>query len=491
VGTTLLRYQHADHLGSVSLELDGAAAVIGYEEYFPFGGTAVQTASAAVRAAAKRYRYSARERDEDETGLYAYAERYYAPWLGRWVSSDTVFKPIRANGYAFVRNNPVTFFDGDGNDEEPSGWNRFTGGLRCLGGVAQAVVGAAVFVQVEVPVAAQVVGAVAVVHGVDDMQAGFRQMISGRRERNATETVVTATAEVAGADRQTAERIGTGVDIGLGFVSPAPGANLPGASVRVPVVAAGRLSTGERVLVTGVREVTVPVQVVSEQARAAQLTTHAVTAVDSTAAMMSSGGPNSSSSSSSSNSSSNSSNSSSSNSSTSNNSTSGTSGGGTSGGGSSGGGTPGGGGGTSGPQTPSIWGHPPFPRGNMGERLSSGGRAEATLIRNFPTIDRVIQGIGAFAQRITSVKTMDLTAASYANRSGAVLSRINSYVDRLAAFTSRTWAGTTVTAGPATERVLELNIRQGTATAAQLAEIAQAEVYAAGKGVRLEVNFLP
>ena len=59
----LIRYQHANHLGSAQLELDDQAAIISYEEYFPYGGTAYQ----AVRNqtdAPKRYRFSGKERDE-------------------------------------------------------------------------------------------------------------------------------------------------------------------------------------------------------------------------------------------------------------------------------------------------------------------------------------------------------------------------------------------------------------------------------------------
>jgi len=35
----------------------------------------------------KRYKYCGKERD-DESGLYYYGDRYYAAWLGRFVSVD-------------------------------------------------------------------------------------------------------------------------------------------------------------------------------------------------------------------------------------------------------------------------------------------------------------------------------------------------------------------------------------------------------------------
>jgi len=85
----LVRYQLPNHQGSACLELDGsdAAAVISYEEYHPYGTTAYHARNASIRSAAKRYRFTGMERDE-ESGLGHHGARYYAPWLGRWLSCD-------------------------------------------------------------------------------------------------------------------------------------------------------------------------------------------------------------------------------------------------------------------------------------------------------------------------------------------------------------------------------------------------------------------
>lgn len=114
-----VRYQLSNHLGSAALEVSdtNAAALISYEEYYSYGGTAY-TAHLAGRehqqaAAQKRYRYSGKERD-DETGLYYYGARYYAPWLGRWVSCDPIGMVDGVNIYIFVRNNPLLFVDVNG-----------------------------------------------------------------------------------------------------------------------------------------------------------------------------------------------------------------------------------------------------------------------------------------------------------------------------------------------------------------------------------------
>ncbi|MCB0087989.1 MAG: hypothetical protein KDE54_08750, partial [Caldilineaceae bacterium] len=61
----LIRYQIGNHLGSASLELNEQAEIISYEEYFPYGSTSYQAVDKEMKAAAKRYRYTGKERDEE------------------------------------------------------------------------------------------------------------------------------------------------------------------------------------------------------------------------------------------------------------------------------------------------------------------------------------------------------------------------------------------------------------------------------------------
>jgi RHS repeat-associated protein len=58
----------------------------------------------------KRYRYTGKERDE-ETGFGNHGVRYYAVWLGRWVSSDPHDLEGGINLYEYGSTNPVTFVD--------------------------------------------------------------------------------------------------------------------------------------------------------------------------------------------------------------------------------------------------------------------------------------------------------------------------------------------------------------------------------------------
>jgi RHS repeat-associated protein len=82
----LIRYQFGNHLGSASLELDGQAQIISYEEYTPYGSTSYQAVRSQTETP-KRYQYTGKERDE-ESGLDFCTARYYAAWLGRWLAVD-------------------------------------------------------------------------------------------------------------------------------------------------------------------------------------------------------------------------------------------------------------------------------------------------------------------------------------------------------------------------------------------------------------------
>ncbi len=119
----LIRYQFGNHLGSASVEVDEQANIISYEEYYPYGSTSYHAVSKTIKATAKRYRYTGKERDK-ESGLYYHGARYYAPWLGRWISCDPIGVELDANFrgrsignsqksnlYSSVANNPVNFID--------------------------------------------------------------------------------------------------------------------------------------------------------------------------------------------------------------------------------------------------------------------------------------------------------------------------------------------------------------------------------------------
>lgn len=115
--SSVFRFQYDNHLGSACLELDDAASIISYEEYYPYGSTSFELVSSAIEVSAKRYRYTGKERDE-ETGFAYHGARYYAPWLGRWMSCDPL-KDGRVNLYVYASADPIQQVDPSGGDDKP------------------------------------------------------------------------------------------------------------------------------------------------------------------------------------------------------------------------------------------------------------------------------------------------------------------------------------------------------------------------------------
>ncbi|WP_236195834.1 RHS repeat domain-containing protein [Pseudomonas glycinae] len=99
------RYQHVDHLGSITLETADDGAMISRETFHPFGTSAWQDGEFSY----KYIRYSGKERDA--SGLDYYRYRYYIPWLQHWLNPDPAGDVDGLNLYRMVRNNPLTMRD--------------------------------------------------------------------------------------------------------------------------------------------------------------------------------------------------------------------------------------------------------------------------------------------------------------------------------------------------------------------------------------------
>ncbi len=127
-----------------------------------------------------------------------------------------------------------------------------------------------------------------------------------------------------------------------------------------------------------------------------------------------------------------------------------------------------------------VWALGAAQRGQVIERALGG------MCSNFPTIDKFVNGANGIASSITSIKSMDLGAASY-QKGNAVFNTIMSYANKLADFGTTAWNGVTVKVGDATQRVLQLVIPEG-ATAAQQAQIQAAIKAAAEAGVQVIVT---
>ena len=103
-----LCYNLEDHLGTSATRLNANGTTIDREEYYPFGDTCLRT----MRK--KRYRYVGKERDE-ESGLYYYGARYYAAWVGRFISIDPLATNYpHLNPYNYAGDRPIGSLDLDG-----------------------------------------------------------------------------------------------------------------------------------------------------------------------------------------------------------------------------------------------------------------------------------------------------------------------------------------------------------------------------------------
>jgi RHS repeat-associated protein len=103
-----VQYYMADHLGSGTVVLDELGAWVNREEFFSYG----ETSFGSFRK--KRYRFSGKECDE-ESRVYYYGARFYAPWLARWLSCEP--ETATASGksrYEAFANSPEGKTDPDG-----------------------------------------------------------------------------------------------------------------------------------------------------------------------------------------------------------------------------------------------------------------------------------------------------------------------------------------------------------------------------------------
>jgi RHS repeat-associated protein len=119
-------YLHSDHLGSTSLTTDGmTGGVEARVLYYPYGEERYVEGTLQTD-----YQFTGQRREQG-IGLYDYNARYYDPYLGRFVSADTIVpnpgNPQDWNRYAYVGNNPILYVDPDGHIRRPNkhdgGWS--------------------------------------------------------------------------------------------------------------------------------------------------------------------------------------------------------------------------------------------------------------------------------------------------------------------------------------------------------------------------------
>lgn len=100
-------YFHKDHLGSSTVMTNNSGAELESTEYMPFGSQRNHTGTDT-----SDYKFTDQELDA-ENGLYNYGARLYDPFIGRFISPDSIvqapYNPQSLNRYSYCLNNPLIY----------------------------------------------------------------------------------------------------------------------------------------------------------------------------------------------------------------------------------------------------------------------------------------------------------------------------------------------------------------------------------------------
>ena len=107
----VFKYFLSDHLGSTSVVLSAAGAILEQQRYLPFGTPRY------ANITSTDFTYTG-QRALPNTGLMDYKARFYSPSLGRFIQPDTIIpvmvNPQSWNRYSYVINNPIKLNDPSG-----------------------------------------------------------------------------------------------------------------------------------------------------------------------------------------------------------------------------------------------------------------------------------------------------------------------------------------------------------------------------------------
>jgi len=123
---------HLDHLGTPRLITGNGGVELSRHDYHPFGVEIAPTSTSTTAIMREKKQFTGHERDAESLD-YMHA-RFYAPYMGRFLSVDPVLdlkrtlpEPQRWNRYSYVVNNPLNRIDPDGRMDgnglgEPVAW---------------------------------------------------------------------------------------------------------------------------------------------------------------------------------------------------------------------------------------------------------------------------------------------------------------------------------------------------------------------------------
>ena len=155
---------------------------------------------------------------EYKLGLYDMNGSWYDPLSNRLIHQASEVYSTEANAYQYAHGDPVNASAYESVTENDTFWTRTFGGVQATFGVIEIVTGAAGVASCFVgSVITCGLGIVAVLHGIDDVIAGTRTVVSGQHTANFTQQFATLVAQGYGASQQTADRIGMVADLVVGL----------------------------------------------------------------------------------------------------------------------------------------------------------------------------------------------------------------------------------------------------------------------------------
>jgi len=112
-----IRYALTDQLGSIRALIDEKGNIVQQNDYYPFG--AKIACDGYANADDNRFLFSGKESQKLlDLNAYDFGARMYDASLGRWNSVDPQgFRKAKINNYIYCKNNPIIFFDPDGQDD--------------------------------------------------------------------------------------------------------------------------------------------------------------------------------------------------------------------------------------------------------------------------------------------------------------------------------------------------------------------------------------
>ena len=202
------RYYHSDELGS-TLALTDDYGVTDRFAYMPYGTAthsgSTQTPFLWLGGYGVFY--------DDAADLHLTVHRAYSPRLKRFIQPDPLGIDGGPNVYMWANMNPLFFVDPFGLCAEGGGdWNMMTrlgGAAQMVGGGVESAAGYTFGTVTSPTLVGGLAGAAIGTHGLDNLQAGFRQMVSGQP----VDTMTSQAMQSVGVSRNTANLTDAGMSI--------------------------------------------------------------------------------------------------------------------------------------------------------------------------------------------------------------------------------------------------------------------------------------